>query len=118
MKRTVAFLLVAVLLPAVRADEPVPELAALLKKAAPLRPVGRDLAWREVPWHDDPVAAFKEAGDEKRPLFVWLAGGRDRDGTSAGTVLRVRGRAPCGPPERPHDCEAGDRIVRPGRAQC
>jgi hypothetical protein len=64
-----------------RADDAPPELSALLKKAAAFRPGGRDFAWREIPWHDDPAAALKEARDEKRPLLVWLAGGRDRDGT-------------------------------------
>lgn len=63
------------------AAEPVPELAALRKKAEPYRPAARQLEWRQVPWHTDPAAARKEAADEKRPLFVWLAGGRDRDGS-------------------------------------
>jgi hypothetical protein len=65
---------------AARADAP-PELAAVLKRAAEFRPNGSDFAWREIPWHDDPTAALKEARAEKRPLLVWLAGGRDRDGT-------------------------------------
>ena len=81
MKRTLALLALVLLTGPTRAGEPAPELTALLKKAAPLRPTGRDLAWREIPWHDDPVAALKEARDEKRALLVWLAGGRDRDGT-------------------------------------
>jgi hypothetical protein len=63
-----------------RADD-APELAALLKRADDYRPYRSDFAWREIPWHDDPTAALKEARAEKRPLFVWLAGGRDRDGT-------------------------------------
>ncbi len=62
------------------ADSP-PELTAILKRAADFRPGGSDFAWREIPWHDDPAAALKEARAEKRPLLVWLAGGRDRDGT-------------------------------------
>jgi hypothetical protein len=62
------------------AADPVPELAEIRKKAAAFRPGARDLVWREIPWHADPAAALKEAKDEKRPLFVWLAGGRDRDG--------------------------------------
>jgi hypothetical protein len=67
--------------PIARADEPAPELSALLNKAAQYRPGARDLAWREIPWNDDPATALKEARAEKRPLLVWLAGGRDRDGT-------------------------------------
>jgi hypothetical protein len=63
------------------AAEPVPELAALLKKAEPYRPAARDLAWRHIPWEIDPTAARRAAADERRPLFVWLAGGRKRDGS-------------------------------------
>jgi hypothetical protein len=83
MKR-ILILLAGVFLPApgsVRGAEPAPELVALLKKAAPYRPGERDLAWREIPWHDDPTTALQEARAETRPLLVWLAGGRDRDGT-------------------------------------
>jgi len=79
---TRAFTLLAIaLVSAACAAEPVPELAELLKKAAPYRPGNGDLHWREIPWYDDPAAALKQARDEKRPLFVWVAGGRDRDGT-------------------------------------
>ena len=74
------FALVVPISPICANDEPL-ELAALLKKAAAFRPGGSDFGWREIPWNDDPTAAVKEARDEKRPLFVWLAGGRDRDGT-------------------------------------
>jgi hypothetical protein len=81
MRRTFTLLALAVLPTAARGEDPVPELAELLKKAAPYRPGARDLAWREVPWYDDPTAALAQARDEKRPLFVWVAGGRDRDGT-------------------------------------
>ena len=69
-------------LPAVaHAGEPVPELTAILKKADAFRPAARDFVWREIPWYADPAAALKQAREEKRPLFVWLAGGRDRDGS-------------------------------------
>lgn len=61
------------------AAEPVPELAALLKKAD--RPAARDLVWRGIPWEIDPTVALAAAKDEGRPLFVWLAGGRKRDGS-------------------------------------
>ena len=81
MRYPLALLPLALFAAAARADEPVPELAAMLKKVAPYRPTAGELAWREIPWHADPAAALKQARDEKRPLFVWLAGGRDRDGT-------------------------------------
>jgi hypothetical protein len=63
------------------AEDSVSELTSMQKKAAAFRPNARDFVWREIPWHTDPTAALKQARDEKRPLFVWLAGGRDRDGT-------------------------------------
>lgn len=75
-------LLALVFLPgSLHAAEPVPELAALLKKAGPIRPAARDLVWRQIPWDIDPAVALKAARDENRPLFVWLAGGRKRDGS-------------------------------------
>ncbi|MDB5310427.1 MAG: hypothetical protein JWO38_4629 [Gemmataceae bacterium] len=81
MRRIVVCLLLAALPTAARSAEPVPELAALLKRAAPYRPGAHDLVWRQIPWYTDRVAALKQARAETRPLFVWLAGGRDRDGS-------------------------------------
>jgi hypothetical protein len=57
-----------------------PEADALRRRAAPLRPTAADLRFREIPWLIDPAAALAAARAEGRPLFVWLAGGRDRDG--------------------------------------
>ena len=81
MKRISFFAIPLFLVATASADETVPELSAQQKKALAFRSTARDFAWREIPWHDDPSAALKEARDEKRPLLVWLAGGRDRDGT-------------------------------------
>jgi hypothetical protein len=81
MARFLAALLLAALPLSARADEPPPELAELLRKAAAYRPAARDLVWRQVPWHTDPADAFAQAKAENRPLFVWLAGGRGRDGS-------------------------------------
>jgi hypothetical protein len=82
MRRTFTLLALALLLPTSGwAADTEPELANLLKSAAAHRPGERDLAWREIPWYDEPAAAIKQAREEKRPLFVWLAGGRDRDGS-------------------------------------
>ena len=77
MSRILLTLLLAV--PAVAA-EPVTERDELLKKAAAVRPNDGDLRWQQLPWLTDPAEALKQAREEKRPLFVWLAGGRDRDG--------------------------------------
>ncbi|HEY2909897.1 MAG TPA: hypothetical protein VGI99_06605 [Gemmataceae bacterium] len=80
--RRIAALVTLALAPAfTAAAEPVPEREALLKKAAAYRPGSHDLAWRQIPWHVDPAAALEQAKAEKRPLLVWLAGGRERDGT-------------------------------------
>ena len=76
-----ALLVLAALASTARPADPAPELAALLRKAAPYRPGAHDLVWRQIPWSIDPTAARKQARDEGRPLFVWLAGGRDRDGS-------------------------------------
>ncbi len=72
-------LLLACGVPASAAD--VPESEALLKKAAAIRPPAADFTWQQIPWHIDAAAALKEAKAENRPLLVWLAGGRDRDGS-------------------------------------
>ncbi len=69
--------LIAVLL-LVPADLP-PEFARLELQA--VRPPAAQFRWQEVPWHTDAATALAEAKSEKRPLLVWLAGGRDRDGT-------------------------------------
>ena len=58
-----------------------PEVAALLRVAEPFRPAAAELAFREIPWLTDPAEALKQAKAENRPLFVWLAGGRGRDGS-------------------------------------
>ncbi len=66
-------------LAAVAADPP--ERAELLRRAAAVRPNATDFRWQQIPWHTDPAEALKQARAEGRPLFVWLAGGRDRDGS-------------------------------------
>jgi hypothetical protein len=81
MKRIIAILLLATVSGVSRADDSVLELTAILKQAAAFRPHDHDLVWRQIPWYTDPTDALKQARAEKRPLFVWLAGGRDRDGS-------------------------------------
>lgn len=77
--RRVLFISVLVAASASAAD--VPERAELLKKAAAVRPAAADFAWQQIPWHTEAAPVLKEARAENRPLFVWLAGGRDRDGS-------------------------------------
>jgi hypothetical protein len=81
MKRYLALFLLANLPAVGNAQDTVPELTAMLKKATQYRPNAHDLVWRQIPWYTDPTDALKQAREEKRPLFVWLAGGRDRDGS-------------------------------------
>ncbi|OWK37684.1 hypothetical protein [Fimbriiglobus ruber] len=59
----------------------IPERDALMRRAAAVRPNEGDFRWQQIPWQIDPAEALKLARDEQRPLFVWLAGGRDRDGS-------------------------------------
>lgn len=61
--------------------EPIPERAALLRQADRYRPHATDFRWQQIPWLTDPEAALAQARSESRPLLVWLAGGRDRDGS-------------------------------------
>ena len=70
--------LLAIALLLVPAEVP-PEFAQLERQA--VRPPAAQFRWQEVPWHTDAATALAEARAEKRPLLVWLAGGRDRDGT-------------------------------------
>jgi hypothetical protein len=79
MRRTILLLVFAYVPAAAAAAEP--EINEMLKAAAAYRPGDRDLTWREIPWYGDAESALKQAREEKRPLFVWLAGGRDRDGS-------------------------------------
>jgi len=52
----------------------------LERRAAPLRPSAADLRFQQIPWLTDPAEALRQAQSERRPLFFWAAGGRDRDG--------------------------------------
>ena len=78
MRRFAAGLFLALTtLPA--AAGPAPELAALERRA--VRPTAGAFRWQQIPWHTDATTALAAARAEDRLLFVWLAGGRDRDGT-------------------------------------
>jgi hypothetical protein len=57
-----------------------PALAALQRRAASLRPTAADLRYQQIPWQIDLAEGVRAARTEKRPLFLWAAGGRDRDG--------------------------------------
>ena len=67
-------------LPLLAADS-VQEREDLLRQAAAVRPHASGFRWQQIPWHTEPADALKQARDENRPLLVWLAGGRDRDGS-------------------------------------
>lgn len=74
-------ILLALALPLVASASPIAERDALLRRAAAVRPNATDFRWREIPWQIDPSTALKQAKAEQRPLFVWIAGGRGRDGS-------------------------------------
>ena len=74
-------LVVLVTLPAATPTaEQAAEVAALIKKSAPYRPGAVTSPGVKSPGMMTP-AARSSRRLEKRPLFVWLAGGRDRDGS-------------------------------------
>ena len=54
--------------------------AALARQAEQIKPTAAELRWQQIPWEVDPHEAIDLAKKEKRPLFVWIAGGRRRDG--------------------------------------
>ena len=65
---------------AAQVPSPFPALQALDRQAAALRPTAADLRYRQIPWCADPAEALRQARAEHRPLFLWAAGGRGRDG--------------------------------------
>jgi len=77
----VRFLLVLSLPCCAFAADAVPEREDLLRQAAAVRPHASGFRWQQIPWHVEAADALKQARDENRPLLVWLAGGRDRDGS-------------------------------------
>ena len=63
------------------AADPIAERASMVRQADAVRPNMTDFRWQQIPWFTDGDDALTQAKLENRPLFVWLAGGRDRDGT-------------------------------------
>ena len=63
------------------AADPIAERASIVRQADAVRPNTTDFRWQQIPWFTDADDALTQAKAENRPLFVWLAGGRDRDGT-------------------------------------
>ena len=63
------------------AADPIGERASIVRQANAIRPNTTDFRWQQIPWMTDADDALATAKAENRPLFVWLAGGRDRDGT-------------------------------------
>jgi hypothetical protein len=46
----------------------------LAARAAAIKPTAKELAWLVVPWVLNLVEAQKMAREEKRPIFLWVAG--------------------------------------------
>ena len=61
--------------------ETIPEVAAIERKADAVRGNPADYRWQSIPWIVDEQAAIKQAKQENRAMLVWLAGGRERDGS-------------------------------------
>ena len=57
-----------------------PAQDALERRAAAIRPTAEAMRYQAIPWVLDLNQAVKLAKDEKRPIFFWAAGGRERDG--------------------------------------
>ena len=49
-------------------------------KITAVKPTQAELRWQQVPWELDLHEAIDLAKKEKRPIFLWAAGGRNRDG--------------------------------------
>jgi len=47
---------------------------------AAVKPTPAELRWQQIPWEIDLQEAMDLAKKEKRPIFLWAAGGRGRDG--------------------------------------
>jgi hypothetical protein len=56
------------------------EEAALIRQADTIKPTPAELRWQQLPWELDLQEAIRLAKKERRPIFLWTAGGRDRDG--------------------------------------
>ena len=68
-----------------------------MRQAAEFRPGAGNFRWQTIPWVVDPAEALRQAKAENRPLFVWLAGGRDRDGTPLERCCGYAASLRCGP---------------------
>jgi hypothetical protein len=47
---------------------------------AAVKPTPAELRWQQIPWELDLQEAMDLAKKEQRPIFLWAAGGRGRDG--------------------------------------
>jgi hypothetical protein len=52
----------------------------LRRQAEALKPSAAELRFQQIPWELDLTEAIRAAKKEQRPIFLWAAGGRDRDG--------------------------------------
>jgi hypothetical protein len=52
----------------------VPPGDDLARRAAAIKPTGKELTWLGIPWVTDLIEAQRLARDEKRPIFLWATG--------------------------------------------
>jgi hypothetical protein len=84
MRRIVGLIVGVSLCQAANAQQPFnPEAfrAELQRKMNLIQPLSQELNWQRLPWVTSPDEALQQARDENRPILLWVAGGRQRDGT-------------------------------------
>ena len=52
----------------------VPASDDLVARATAIKPTARELTWLGVPWVSNLAEAQQMAREEKRPIFLWVAG--------------------------------------------
>jgi len=57
-----------------------PAEIAVRRQANNLKPSAAEMRFQQIPWELDLDQALRAAKKENRPIFLWAAGGRDRDG--------------------------------------
>lgn len=51
-----------------------PRSADLERQAAAIKPMPKELKWRQVPWVLDLTEGQRLAKEENRPIFLWVTG--------------------------------------------
>jgi hypothetical protein len=57
-----------------KAKKDSPTSEELAKQAAAIKPVAKELHWRQIPWLTDLAEGQRLAKTERRPIFLWVTG--------------------------------------------